>query len=158
MNASKLVALFLAIGMLGTTVVQAGEALGPAKARGDFRPFSEAQQPVSRSRSIYRYRAPVARTAPRTQQTTESAVAAAPSDSRRYSAAPSTEQEAVASSPKSSPCPSTPSVSDSGRRYSYAPAPATSGNSYRSYSRGSGHSSQPAWSLLKTDPRKYSGL
>ncbi len=46
---------------------------------------------------------------------------------------------------------------DNGRRYSYAPAPAYSGNVVRSYSGNSGQASRPAWLLQKSDPRKFSG-
>ncbi len=166
MNARKVFLAVLAISLVGPSVGQAGQALGTAKARGDFRPYSQAQQSASRgvrrSQPAYRYSAP--RSAPVIVETPVirdvpgPVVAQAPvAEARRFSQAPIAEQEAAATS-TNKPCPqatATAAPSSSGRRYSYAPAPTSSGNYSRSYSGNSGRSSTPTWSLPKTDSRKF---
>jgi hypothetical protein len=163
MNA-KFTALFVTITLFAPMLAQAGEAIGPAKARGDYRGFYQSQtqrsRSVARSRPAYRYSTP--RSAPAIVQTPvigeeEGAVIAqAPVETRRFSQAPAAEGSAAASAkpcPESAPVASQPS---SGRRYSYAPAPQYSGNPVRRYSGNVGHSSQPTWALPKTAPGKYS--
>ena len=140
MNARKSIALFIVFSLLGMNAMQAGQPLGTAKARGDYRSYSQAQQSGSRARPAYRYSAPIVRSTPAIRAEQAPVVAQAPSDARRYSVAPSTDEKAVTSSKAPTPCPSASSVTSSGRRYS--------GNS--------GRTSKPAWSLQKTDPGKYS--
>ncbi len=166
MNARKIFLLILAIGLVIPSVGQAGQALGPAKARGDFRPFSEAQQSATRSprrsRPTYRYSAPrsapVIVESPTVRDVPGPVVAEAPAaEARRFSQAPAVEKEAAGTT-SSTPCPQnsvTSAPPSSGRRYSYAPAPQYSGSPVRRYSGNSGHTSRPTWSLLKTDPGKY---
>ena len=165
MNARKVFLLILAISLVGPSFGQAGEALGTAKARGDFRPYSQAQQSatrsVRRSQPAYRYSAPrsapVIVESPVIREVPGPIVAQAPvAEARRFSQAPAAEKDATATS--NQPCPQTSATaapSSSGRRYSYAPAPASSGNYSRSFSGNSGRSSAPTWSLPKTDPRKF---
>ena len=170
MNARNLTALFVAITLFVPSLGHAGQALGTAKARGDFRPFSQSQQSVARSvrqsRPASRYSAPqsapvIART-PMIQEEAGAVIAQAPVEARRFSQAPADEnQTAVTTS--GNPCQGTSvasAPSSSGRRYSYAPdssAPAMSysGSPARSYSGNVGRSSQPLWSLPKTDSRKF---
>jgi hypothetical protein len=166
MNARKVFLLILAISLIGPSVGQAGQAIGTAKARGDFRPFAEANRStarsVTRSRPVYRYSAPqsapvIVRSAPVIREVPGPVVAQAPTTdaARRFSQAPASENGAVSTAkpcPERAPVASQPS---SGRRYSYAPAPTSSGNYSRSYSGNSGRSSAPTWSLPKTDSRKY---
>lgn len=166
MNVRKVFLLVLAISLVGPSVGHAGQALGTAKARGDFRPYSQAQQSVTRSvrrsQPAYRYSAPrsapVIVESPIVRDVPGPVVAQAPvAEARRFSQAPAAEQEAAATS-DNKPCPQTTATaapSSSGRRYSYAPAPASSDNYNRSYSSNSGRSSTPTWSLPKTDPRKF---
>lgn len=166
MNARKVFLLVLAISLVGPSVGQAGQALGTAKARGDFRPYGQAQQSVSRSvrrsQPAYRYSAPrsapVIVESPVISAVPGPVVAQAPvTEARRFSHAPAAEKEAAATSSKK-PCPQTTATvapSSSGRRYSYAPATEYSGSSVRRYAGNSGRSSRPAWSLQKTDPGKY---
>ncbi len=166
MNASKVFALVLASSLVGPSAGQAGQAIGPAKARGDVRPFSQTQQSadcyVRRTQPAYRYSAPQTAQATVESQVNpdvpDSVVAQAPAaEARRFSQAPAAEKEAASTS-DSKPCPqnsATATSSSSGRRYSYAPGSQYSGNSGRSYSRNSGNSSSPTWSLLKTNPAKY---
>jgi hypothetical protein len=166
MNASKLIALFLAISVMAPSVVQAGQALGTAKARGDFRPFAEANRSVgrsvTRSRPVYRYSAPrtapvIVRSAPVIREEAGAVIAQAPVEARRFSQAPAAENKSAATT-SANPCQGNSTAaapSSSGRRYSYAPAPASSGNYSRSFSGNSGRSNIPTWSLPKTDSRKY---
>ena len=167
MNARKVFLLILAISLVGPSVGQAGEALGTAKARGDFQALSQANRSIDslrvrRSQPAYRYSAPrsapVIVESPVIRDVPGPVVAQAPvAEARRFSQAPVAEQEAAATS-NNKPCPqatATAAPSSSGRRYSYAPAPASSGNYSRSYSGNSGRSSIPTWSLPKTDSRKY---
>lgn len=164
MNA-KFTALFVALTLFAPMLAQAGDAIGPAKARGDYRGFYQSQtqrsRSVTRSRPAYRYSTP--RSAPVIVQSDVirevpgPVVAQAPSAdaSRRFSQAPAADGGAVATAkpcPESSPVASQPS---SGRRYSYAPATQYSGNSVCRYSGNAAHSSQPTWALPKTDPGKY---
>lgn len=167
MNARNLSALFVALALVAPSLSQAGEAIGPAKARGDYRGFYQSQTQgspsVARSRPAYRYSTP--RTAPVIAQTPVIqevpgpvvAQAPTPAEARRFSQAPAAENEAVS---KAVPCPEPQAVvsqPDSGRRYSYAPAPQYSSNPVRRYSSNVGQGSRPAWSLQKTDPSKYGG-
>jgi hypothetical protein len=159
MNA-KFTALFVAITLLAPSFSQAGQAIGTAKARGDYGNYqSQGSTPrwANQARSNYRnsaprYSAPVVREVPST------AIAQAPVEARRFSQAPAVKnnQPAVAANAKpcreSAPVASQPS---SGRRYSNSPAPASTGNFSRSYSSNSGRSSAPTWSLPKTDSRKF---
>ncbi len=155
MNASKLIALFLAISVMAPSLGQAGQALGTAKARGDFRSYSQAQRSVARSvtrsRPAYRYSAP--RSAPMIVESPViravpgPVVAQAPVEGRRFSQAPATENQA--------PATPSPTTSSAGRRYSYAPAPQYSGSPVRRYSGDSEQSGRPTWSLPKTNPGKY---
>jgi hypothetical protein len=164
MNA-KFTALFVAITLLAPNFGQAGQPIGTAKARGDYRGFYQSQtqrsRSVARSQPAYRYSTP--RSAPVIVQTPVIrevpgpvvAQAPAPDASRRFSQAPAGEGNAVASAkpcPESAPVASQP---NSGRRYSYAPAPQYSGNPVRRYSGNDGRSSQPTWALPKTAPGKY---
>lgn len=165
MNA-KFTTLFVAIALLAPSLGQAGQTLGTAKARGDFRPFAEANRStarsVTRSRPVYRYSAPqsasaIVRSAPVIREVPGPVVAQAPTTdaARRFSQAPAGETGSVSTAkpcPERAPVASQPS---SGRRYSYAPAPASSGNFSRSYSSNSGRSSTPTWALPKTDSRKF---
>lgn len=165
MNA-KFTALFVAITLFAPMLAQAGEAIGPAKARGDYRGFYQSQtqrsRSVTRSRPAYRYSTP--RSAPvivqtpviREEEGTVIAQAPAPDVARRFSQAPTAEGGAATAAkacPESAPVASQP---NSGRRYSYAPAPQYSGNPVRRYSGNVGRSSQPTWALPKTAPGKYS--
>lgn len=166
MNARKVFLLVLAISLVGPSVGQAGQAVGTAKARGDFRSYSQAQQSVARSvrrsQPAYRYSAPrsapVIVESPVIRDVPGPLVAQAPvAEARRFSESPAAETEAAATS-SNEPCPQTSAIaapSSSGRRYSYAPAPASSGNYSRSFSGNSGQSSTPSWSLPKTDSRKF---
>ena len=156
MNA-KFTALFVAITLLAPSLSHAGQPIGTAKARGDFRPYSQAQRSdarsVTRSRPAYRYSAPVVREVP------SAAIAQAPVEERRFSQAPAAENSQPAAATSAKPCSERASVASqpsSGRRYSYAPAPQYSGNPVRRYSGNVGHSSRPTWSLPKTDAGKYS--
>jgi hypothetical protein len=163
MNA-KFTALFVAMTLFAPILAQAGEPIGPAKARGDYRGFYQSQtqrgRSVTRSRPAYRYSTP--RSAPvivRSEQVIPeeggAVIAQAPVEARRFSQAPAADSGAVADS---KPCPEfapVASQSNSGRRYSYAPATQYSGNPVRRYSGNGGRSSQPAWALPKTDPGKY---
>lgn len=164
MNA-KLTALFAALILVVPSLAQAGQPLGTAKARGDFRPFAEANRPtarsVTRSRPAYRFYAPqsesvIVRSAPAISEEEGAVIAQAPVEARRFSQAPADENSEVTAT---KPCPESAAVTSqpsSGRRYSYAPAPEYSGNPVRRYSGNVGHSSRPTWSLPKTDPGKYS--
>jgi hypothetical protein len=153
MNASKLMALFVAISVMAPSFAEAGQPLGPPKARGDFRPYWEANRSVARSitrsRPVYRYSAPqsapvIVRSAPVIHEEEGAIIAQAPVEARRFSQAPAAEN-----APAVQPAPTT---SSAGRRYSYAPS---TGSPMRSYSGNVGRSSQPTWSLPKTDPRKF---
>jgi hypothetical protein len=162
---TKFTALFVALTLFAPSFALAGQALGTAKARGDYRPYWQAQQSVTRqvrrSRPTYRYSAPqsapvIVRSAPVISEVPTDAVAQAPVEVRRFSQAPSSENGAVSTA---KPCPESAAVTSqpsSGRRYSYAPAPQYSGNPVRRYSGNAGRSSQPAWALPKTAPGKYS--
>jgi len=165
MNA-KLTALFVALTLIAPSFAEAGQPLGTAKARGDYRPYWQSQQsvarPVRRSRPAYRYYAPtgesaVVRSAPVIREVPSAdAIAQAPVEARRFSQAPASENGAVSTA---KPCPESAGVASqpsSGRRYSYAPAPQYSGNPVQRYSGNGGRSSQPAWALPKTAPGKYS--
>jgi hypothetical protein len=166
MSTRKVFLLVLVVSLVGPSAGQAGQALGTAKARGDFRPYSQAQQSVTRnvrrSRPAYRYSAPrsapVIVESPVIRDVPGPVVAQAPAtEARRFSQAPAAEKEAAATS-SDKPCPQTSATaapSSSVRRYSYAPAPASSGNFSRSYSGNSGRSSTATWSLPKTDSRKF---
>jgi hypothetical protein len=148
--------------LVAPSLAQAGQPLGTAKARGDYRPYWQAQQSTSlsvrRSQPAYRYEAPViVRSAPVIREAPSAVVAQAPAPdtTRRFSQAPASENEAVSTS---SPCPGSTAVASqptSGRRYSYAPAPQYSGNPVRRYSSNVGRRGGPNWSLPKTDPGKY---
>lgn len=164
MNARTLFTMSVVIALLGSTAVQAGQAVGTAKARGDYRSFSKAYHMVSQSRPVYRCRpmstqsAPVAvNSSPTTQPAPAQATAKAPMVTRRFSEAPSTENQATtASSTNLSPAASTaPQAPASVRRYSYAPAPAYSGYQTRRYMSNSTHSEHAVWPLPKADPNKY---
>lgn len=164
MNA-KFTALFVTLTLIAPSFGVAGEPIGPAKARGDYRGFYQSQtqrsRSVARSRPAYRYSTP--RSAPVIVQSpvirevpSADAIAQAPVEARRFSQAPAADNSAVATA---KPCPESTAVTSqpsSGRRYSYAPAPQYSGNPVRRYSGNVGRSSQPAWSLPKTAPGKYS--
>jgi hypothetical protein len=152
MNARNLTALFVAITLLVPSLGHAGQAVGTAKARGDFRSFNQAQQSVARSvtrsRPVYRYSAPqsapvIVRSAPVIREEAGAVVAQAPVEARRFSQAPAAENAPTAQS-----APTTSSA----RRYSYAPS--TSGT-MRNYSGNVGRSSRELWSLPKTDPQKF---
>jgi hypothetical protein len=162
MNA-KFTALLVAMTLFTPMLAQAGEAIGPAKARGDYRGFYQSQtqrgRSVTRSRPAYRYgtprSTPVIVQAPVIREEEGAVIAQAPVEARRFSQAPAADGGAVANSkpcPESAPVASQP---NSGRRYSYAPATQYSGNPVRSYSGNVSRRSQPAWALPKTDPGKY---
>jgi hypothetical protein len=162
----KFTTLFVAIALLAPSLGQAGQALGTAKSRGDFRPFAEVNPStsriVARSRPVYRSTAPqsapvIVRSAPVIREVPGPVVAQVPTTdaARRFSQAPASENGAVSTA---KPCPERASVASqpsSGRRYSYAPAPASSGNFSRSYSSNSGRSNTPTWAQPKTDSRKF---
>lgn len=162
---TKFTALFVVLTLIAPSFALAGQPLGTAKARGDYRPYWQAQQSVSRSvrqsRPTYRYNAPqsapvIVRSAPVIREVPTDAIAQAPVEARRFSQAPANENGAVSTA---KPCPESGAVTSqpsTGRRYSYAPAPTSSGNFSRSYSGNVGRSSQPAWALPKTAPGKYS--
>jgi hypothetical protein len=164
MNA-KFTALFVALILVVPSLAQAGQPLGTAKARGDYRPYWEAQQSVNRSvrrsRPAYRNTVPqaapvIVRSAPVVRGEEGAVIAQAPVEARRFSQAPANENSAVTTT---KPCPESAAVTSqpsSGRRYSYAPAPQYSDNPVRRYSGNVGRSSQPAWALPKTSPGKYS--
>jgi hypothetical protein len=165
MSARKVFLLILSISLVGPSIGQAGQAPGTAKARGDFRPYSQAQQSVTRSvrrsQPAYRYSAPrsapVIVESPAIRDVPGPVVAQAPvAEARRFSQAPAAEQETAATS-NNKPCQVTATGAPSGsrRRYSYAPAPASSGNYSRSYSGNFSRSSTPTWPLPKTDSRKF---
>lgn len=122
---------------------------------------------VTRSRPTYRYSAPrsapvIVRSAPAIRAEEGAVIAQAPVEARRFSQAPTAENQPKVTS-SGNPCHGTSiasAPSQSGRRYSYAPgssAPAMgySGSPARSYSGNVGRSSQPLWSLPKTDSRKF---
>jgi hypothetical protein len=155
MNATRMFSLAIVLGMLGASFAHAAP---PAKARGDYRPnYGRVQR--SSSWSGTRYRAPVVRSAP---AYAPAVIAQAPTEVRRFSYAP--QAPAVTTAPTVvNPCPPVTTV-ESGRRFSYAPAPAVESapvvRSYQpAYSRPvyrSGGGGRDLWALPKTDPRKYS--
>lgn len=164
MNARKSFVLFLAVSLLGTSIGQADQAIGTAKARGDFRSYNQAQRSaarcVTRSRPAYRYSAPrsapVIVESPVIREVPGPVVAQAPTDGRRFSQTPAMENEAATTS-STKPCsePSSAAATSSGRRYSYAPTAGYSASPVRRYSGNARQSSRPNWSLQKTDPGKY---
>ncbi len=163
MNTLKVFCFVFASTLLVLSVGQAREAVGPAKTRGDYRTFSESQKPethrVRRSQPSYRYSAPQAVPMTADSQVTQN-VPAQEAEERRFSQAPAGDTEAASTS-SNNPCqPSTATAapSNSGRRYSYAPAPQYSGNTFRRYDGNSRRSSQPTWSLQKTAQGKYNSL
>jgi hypothetical protein len=151
------------ISLIGMSEAQAGQPIGTAKARGDFRSFGSPQRSVARSNSGYRYRAPVVRSetvivqAPTAAPETAVAQAPAPADQRRMSHDPAAQEQAEADAPATSPCPGV--TAQSGRRYSYSPeaaAPVVGGQTRRSYATArNGAIGGELWSLPKTDPRKF---
>jgi hypothetical protein len=158
MNATRIFSSAIILGMLGASLAQAAP---PAKARGDYRPnFGRIQS--SSSWSGTRYRAPVVRSAPVIASPAPTIVAQAPTEIRRFSYAP--QAPAATSAPTVvNPCPPVTTV-ESGRRFSYAPAPAVEPvpvvRSYQpAYNRPayrSGGGGRDLWALPKTDARKYS--
>lgn len=164
MNARTLFASFLALATLGVSVAAAGPTIGTAKARGDYRGWNatQSQRSVARSRPAYQYRAPAMQSAPMIVQspaTPAPLLAQAPVESRRFSYAPSPENDAVAGSP----CAPSAAAPQDGRRYSYDPsesADAPTVSAPRAYSGNSGYTRSRSntverWSLPKTDPRKF---
>jgi hypothetical protein len=165
MNARKTIALFALFGlMLGGS---ATAAVNNMTSRGGFVPMG-SKQAVSRSTASrgYAYRAPAARSTPTVAYSQPSVVAQAPPEGRRFSYAPSTDQQ-VGGPCAAANAPST--AADPNRRFSYEPAPASTVQSAPStpvysapahYSRGpsrSGRAAVELWQLPKTDPRKYGG-
>lgn len=158
---------FASLALLGLLVTSAAAApaIGPAKARGDYRPGAwQVQRSGSYDRSYSRSAVPAgtvqhAYTAPTAPAP---AVAQAPSEVRRFSYAPQT-SAAGATPVVANPCPQV-APSESGRRYSYAPAPevhsAPAVDAYQPHYGTSGRvrsgGSRELWALPKTDPRKYS--
>jgi len=166
MYAKKLLSTLVALGLIGVSVAQAGPVIGTAKARGDYGAnWGQSRSYSSRSRSSYRYAAPIVRTgqpAQYRQMAPSAVVAQAPVEGRRYSYKPTVDTESA-----SAPCAAAaPAASQQTRRYSYQPSPRADVapiQVYRqpNYGHDSANSSRnrggrELWALPKTDPRKYS--
>ena len=164
MNVRYLMSMFAVAGILAAGAAHAAPTVGTAKARGDYRSFSQTQQSTARSQPMYRRSAPMTHSAPMIVQSRSAmvapapAVAQAPSEARRFSYDPATATLTTTACP-----PSTTTV-DSGRRFSYAPESMGAVSSPGVYSSGPGYSRSRTgaahvdrWALPKTDPRKYNG-
>jgi hypothetical protein len=148
MNATKSIAMVIALTILAPSIGLAREALGTAKARRDYSSFQLQRRTncliVRPQTTYYRYSVPVVREVP------SEAIAQAPAEGRRFSQAPAVES----SNPLSEAA--TVTTQPSERRYSYAPDVQTGVRPVQRYSGKVGGNSQPLWALPKTDPRKHS--
>lgn len=162
MNARYFMSMFAVAGIFAAGAAQAAPTVGTAKARGDYRSFSQTQQ-SARSRPMYRRSVPMTQSAPMIVQsrpamvTPAPALAQAPGEARRFSYEPITAVPTM-------PCPQSTTTVESGRRYSYSPESTPAVSSSRVYSSGPGYSRSRTgaahvdrWALPKTDPRKYNG-
>jgi hypothetical protein len=166
MNARKTIAVFAVLAL--TSIGSAAAAVNNVNSRGQFVPMGSNQVAARRSftrpsysRRVYSAPAVIAAPAPM--------VAAAPTEGRRFSYAPSTGQQVGGPCAAVTSAPSTAATTDTTRRFSYEPAPQTSVEaaprtpvySTPSYARrpatSSRRSSVELWQLPKTDPRKYGG-
>jgi len=146
MSAWKITGMFLLAGLVVTSVASARPAMGPAKARGDYRGFSSSwRSPCYGYGRSYRTYAPAVRSTP------APAVAEAPAESRRFSYDPSVQAESSAVD-SAAPVDSVPQAIEGGEQFDSS---SMRPRSYRAFSGGSSRAAKPAWALPKTDPRKY---
>lgn len=160
MNAKALLSSLVIASLFGVCVGQAAP-IGTAKARGDFRSFSQAQHSRS-SRAMQRYGSPIVSIAPAQRQAAFAPrVVQAPGEVRYFTSTPSVGADqpcpqtldsvnigAVDSESRRAPLPAAASVPVVGAsrefcsRPTYAPGRGSRGN-------------VDLWSLPKTDARKF---
>jgi len=159
MNAKALLSSLVIASLFGVSLGQAAP-IGTAKARGDFRSFSQAQHARS-SRPVHRYGAPIVTVAPSQRQAASAPqVVQAPGEVRYFTSTPSVGTD--------QPCPQlldSAAVGPVDTEHRRSPAPAASAPvigssrefcSRSTYAPGSnGRGNVNLWSLPKTDARKY---